>query len=168
MNSTPAAGIVPNIKSHGSARTRHSLHFGQRLVLVRHKIEYQCGNNNIPACRPETQGLCIANVKLGAIIGYVRSGPRNEPFGRVDGDQTSRLAARQNSTAQSTSSAANFQPIQILSRPKPLEKGWCNLAAPPPHIEIVAVTGLPGVVPECLRHGRCSHNYSLHSTLRLF
>ena len=62
--------IVPNIKPDSSPGAGNPDHFGERLLLVGHKIQNQRRHNNVSAGCLEGQPLRVAYQKRGAPITF--------------------------------------------------------------------------------------------------
>src|SRR5262249_55325539 len=99
-------------------------------------------------------------------------------LGCVDGDQALRIAARDDGRRQRAGPAADLQPVEARRGVQPIEKLRRQLAAPAPHVSVIAVAGLPGVVsggggghrtPSRLEYGiACDNPYSTQSIRRKF
>jgi hypothetical protein len=147
-----AAGIVPYIKCNSRPSARHPFHFSQYLLLVGHEIEDQGGYDHVPTSGFDGERLRVAQLKSNPFVRHVRTSRCEEALRGIDGDQAFRVAAGQDSGRQSASAAADLQPIQVGRRFELVEEAWSNLAAPAPHVEVIAFASLPCVVTGCLRH----------------
>ncbi len=147
-----AAGVVPDIETDRSTGTGDSFHLGQRFRPVGHEIQHQSRGDDVAACGIQSKSLRVADSEPGAWVLNRCPGRRDETFRLVYRDQAFRIAPRQDGCRERPGPATDVQPIQAFRSLEPIEKAWSELAAPSPHIGLVAVAGLPGVMPGYVCH----------------
>ena len=148
-----AAGVIPHVKGECAVGAGDPLHLAQRLLPVRHEVEDQGRGDHVDAVVGDRQRLRVPLLKAHPRVCHRRSSSGQEALRGVKGQDALRPALCQNRSRQRAGAAAHFQPVQSLRRIKPGQKARRYPAAPPPHVEVVAVAALPSIVAGCIRHG---------------